>query len=116
MFFILAIIFVLRNKLNLAGTLTSASLPCLIILTSVSCIISQVFTTYNKNNVIVIEKSLELRSLPALNSGRVIAVIPGGNAGKVIEYRDNYARIQVNGQDGWTPKKNIESIFPGSIF
>lgn len=116
MFFILCVIFVLRTKLGLTGTLTACALPCLIILTSIACIISQVNTTYNSNKVIVVDKTLELKSLPATTSGRIIAQIPGGNTAKVIEYRDNWARIEVNGQDGWTKKSAIQPIFPSKIF
>ena len=116
MFLVLCIIFVLRTKLGLTGTLTALALPCFIILTSLACIISQVNTSYNPNKVIVVEKTLELKTLPATSSGRVIAQIPGGNIAKVIEYKDNWARIEVNGQDGWAKRSAIEPIFPGKIF
>jgi hypothetical protein len=116
MFFVLCLIFVLRTKLGLTGSLTALALPCFIILTSIACIISQVNSSYNPNRVLVIEKSLELKTLPATSSGRVIAQIPGGNTAKVIEYKDNWARIEVNGQDGWAKRSAIEPIFPGKIF
>ena len=70
---------------------------------------------YNPACAIVVSKEIKLRNLP-VSGGKVEVTLPGGASAKIVESRDGWSRIKINGQDGWVESKDIESVFPGGIW
>lgn len=76
---------------------------------------SQSLGPYNTKAAIITAKQAELRTLPTTGSSRVSATIPGGSAAWILDRRDNWVRIEVNGQDGWVQADRIKTVFPEGI-
>lgn len=70
---------------------------------------------YDPACAVVVAKEIKLRNLPVL-SGKVEVTLPGGGSAEIVESRDGWSRIKINGQDGWVESKSIESVFPGGIW
>jgi uncharacterized protein YgiM (DUF1202 family) len=75
---------------------------------------AQMSGPYNRENAVVTAKAIKLRSLPA-SGGKVEATLPGGSSAQIVESRDGWTRIKVNGQDGWVEAKLVEPVFPGGL-
>ncbi|MBR1952295.1 MAG: hypothetical protein IKA32_06945, partial [Lentisphaeria bacterium] len=70
---------------------------------------------YDPACAVVVAKEIKLRNLP-VSGGRIEVVLPGGTSAKIVESRDGWSRIKINGQDGWVESKDIKSVFPGGIW
>ena len=70
---------------------------------------------YDPACAVVVAKEIKLRNLP-VSGGRTEVTLPGGASAIIIESRDGWSRIKINGQDGWVESKDIESVFPGGIW
>lgn len=70
---------------------------------------------YDPACAVVVSREIKLRSLPVAGS-KVEVVLPGGASAKIVESKDGWSRIKINGLDGWVESKDIESIFPGGIW
>ena len=81
----------------------------------IAAAVSQNAGLYSRHNAIVISRGIKLRSFPA-ESGKVEATLPGGGSAWIVETRDHWSRIRINGQDGWVKSEDIRQVFPeGSL-
>ena len=76
---------------------------------------SQMAGPYSRGNAVVVAKSLKLRRLPVAG-GKVETTLPGGGSARVIESRDGWSRIKINGRDGWAESSQIETVFPEGLW
>ena len=75
----------------------------------------QMGSTYSQDKLILVGKTVEIRSLPVENSGSVLKKIaPGGNA-VLIEKRGSWLRIICDGVEGWIPEAQAVQVFPYGI-
>ena len=66
-------------------------------------------------NLFVVSREIKLRNLP-VSSGKVEVTLPGGGSAFIVESRDGWSRIKINGRDGWVESGDIEPVFPGGVW
>lgn len=72
---------------------------------------AQYHSTFSPRRMIVTEKSAQLRTLPGRIAGEAEASLTGGSEGEVIEYDNSgYARVRVNGREGWLPVASFKTL------
>ena len=115
-FLVLCIGFGLRHTLRKSTVWTLEGITGLVLVLALAAAISQASGPYNERNVIVTGSAVELRTLPASGTGRIEATIPGGSTGTIVDRRDQWVRLQINGRDGWVPADRVQPLFPGGVF
>ena len=76
---------------------------------------NQMENSYSPDRLILVGKTVEIRSLPVENSGTVLKkVAPGGNA-ILIEKRGSWLRIVCDDTEGWIPETQAVQVFPYGI-
>lgn len=114
-FFILCLIVVLRKYGSSALRWSSAAAVLFIMVLVLLAALGQMDSTYSPDKLILVGKTVELRSLPVENSGSVLKKIaPGGNA-VLIEKRGSWLRIICDGVEGWIPEAQAAQVFPYGI-
>ena len=86
----------------------------LVILFAVAGVTSEK-SLYDPAHAVVVSKNVKLRTLPVAGA-KVEATFPGGESVLIVESRDGWSRIKINGRDGWCESKDIESVFPGGVW
>ena len=102
-----------RESSNLRYWVSGIALAAVILFAAAG--ISLANDLYDPACAVVISKEIKLRNLP-VSGGKVEVTLPGGASAKIVESRDGWSRIKINGQDGWVESKDIESVFPGGIW
>ena len=112
---ILLVLAGLKGKRPSAAWYWSAGTAAVLMMIFISAAAFQMAGPYSKRNAVVIVKTLKIRSLPVA-SGKVEASVAGGGTATVIEKRDDWSRILINGRDGWVRSEDIETVFPGGLW
>ena len=76
---------------------------------------SQMAGPYSRDRAVVVAGELKLRTLPAA-AGKVETTLPGGGTAQIVDARDGWSRIKINGRDGWVESFRIERIFPEGLW
>ncbi len=105
-----------RRRLPATAFRTVAVIAGAVILLAATAAVSQCTTRYSSANAIITGKDLPLRSLPTAASGKIEVTVPGGSSGRILDTRDGWVRIEVNGRDGWVPSDRIKIILPEGLF
>jgi hypothetical protein len=80
-------------------------------------LLAAVFQTagpYSRKNAIVTAASLKLHPLP-VDSSKAEVTLPGGGSAEIVEVREPWVRIRINGRDGWCRTGDIEPVFPEGV-
>ena len=100
-----------RRKIS-GGFFYSSSV--LLLFLSVLCLVSsfaQCRTTFSPRRIIITASSVQLRSLPGKAAGEAGTTLPGGSEGEVVSKdNSNFARIRVNGREGWVPVTSFKYL------
>ena len=114
-FFILCLIVVLRKYGSSALRWSSAAVVLFAMVLALLAGWGQMGSTYSQDKLILVGKTVEIRSLPVENSGSVLKKIaPGGNA-VLVEKRGSWLRIICDGVEGWIPETQAVQVFPYGI-
>lgn len=115
-FFILCIIISLRGRGGSTWRWSMAAVLLFAVVLSLLAAAGQAETSYSPDKLILIGKTVEIRSLPVENSGSVLKkIVPGVNA-VLIEKRGSWLRILCDNTDGWIPETQAMQVFPYGIF
>ena len=69
-------------------------------------------TTYAPERVMVTASSAPLRTLPGKSTGAVDTTLTGGSEGVLVEKDPSgFARVRINGREGWVALSDIKSLF-----
>ena len=114
-FFILCLIVVLRKYGSSALRWSSAAVILFVMVLALLAAWNQMENSYSPDRLILVGKTVEIRSLPVENSGTVLKkVAPGGNA-ILIEKRGSWLRIVCDDTEGWIPETQAVQVFPYGI-
>ena len=73
---------------------------------------TQLQSTYAKDRVMVTAANAPLRTLPGKNTGSVDTTLPGGSEGVLVaKDPSGFARVRINGREGWVALSDIKSLF-----
>ena len=72
-------------------------------------------SSYSPELLLVTGKTVELRSLPAENSGSVITTVNGGTSLELLDERNSWMRVRLDEYDGWIKSGQVRRIFPYGI-
>ena len=69
-------------------------------------------SSYAKERVMVTASSAPLRTLPGKSAGVVDTTLTGGSEGVLVEKDPSgFARVRINGREGWVALSDIKSLF-----
>ena len=105
-----------RNHLSKGTFRTTATVAACVLLLALAAAFSQMRGPYSSTRAVVIGKDLSLRSLPTAASGKIEVTVPGGSSARILDTRDGWVRVEVNGRDGWAPSDRVKSIIPEGLF
>ena len=114
-FFLLCLLALLRGR---GGRLWRWSAAAVILFVSVLFVLAaleQCGSSYSPDRVVITAKTLEIRSLPAENSGNALSTVNGGEYAVILEERHNWLRISCNGSEGWIKSDQAKRIFPYGV-
>ncbi len=105
-----------RRRLGAAIFWTVEGIAAAVLLLSVTAAGFQMAGPYRPSRAVVVARQINLRTLPSLTVGKTEVVIPGGGDAEILEERDGYARILVNGRDGWVKADQVRPLLPAGLF
>ncbi len=110
---ILWLVWSFRRKLSGGVFYTVISfLVCFCLLCFISCF-AQKRSTFSPRRLIITAASVPLHTLPGREQEAAEAVLTGGSEGELIQYDNSgFARIRVNGREGWVPVTSFKTL-PG---
>jgi len=80
------------------------------LLCCISCF-AQKRSTFSPRRLIITANSVPLHSLPGREQGAPEAVLTGGSEGELIQYDNSgFARIRINGREGWVPTGTFKPL------
>ena len=92
----------------------AAGVCAALLLLFIAAAVSQMAGPYSRDKAVVVARELKLRTLPV--SGKVETTLPGGGTAQIVDSRDGWSRIKINGRDGWAESASIERIFPEGLW
>ncbi|MBR7107334.1 MAG: BatD family protein [Lentisphaeria bacterium] len=114
-FFLLCVLFVLRGYRARMLRWCAAAVVLFLTVLALLAALEQCDSTYSSERLLVTGKSVELRSLPAENSGSVITVVNGGTQLHLLEDRNSWLRVTAGKDVGWIKTGQARRIFPYGI-
>ena len=93
----------------------AAGVCAALLLLAVVSAVSQMAGPYSRDRAVVVARELQLRTLPVA-AGKVETTLPGGGTAQIVDSRDGWSRIKINGRDGWVESARIERIFPEGLW
>ncbi len=100
---------VLSYRRRLPDTVRWSTLCVLGILAvlAVTAGVSQMRSSYQENQALVVVKNAELYSFPGRHNGRKVGSLPGGTPVEILEMRQEYIHIAGKDLEGWVPSSAI---------
>lgn len=114
-FFLLCILLILRGRGARIWRWSIAALVLFLTVLSLLAALEQRDSSYSPELLLVTGKTVELRSLPAENSGSVITTVNGGTSLKLLDERNSWMRVRLDEYDGWIKSGQVRRIFPYGI-
>lgn len=105
-----------RNHFSKTTLRTVETVAACVLLLALAAAFSQMRGPYSSTRAVVTGKDLSLRSLPTGASGKIEVTVPGGSSARILDTRDGWVRVEVNGRDGWAPSDRVKSIIPEGLF
>ena len=111
------VLWAFRRKTGTAAALSCGTAAGVLMVLFLFCAFMQMKTVYAPDRIIVTASKVQLRTLPGINSGSVDCTLSGGCEGKLLSQENpNFARVRINGREGWLPVKSFKRSFPGTLF
>ena len=114
-FFLLCVLLILRGRGARLWRWSIAAAVLFLTVLSLLAALEQCDSIYSQEQLLVTGKTVELRSLPAENSGSVITTVTGGTPLKLLDERNSWLRVNSGEHDGWIKSGQARRIFPYGI-
>ena len=114
-FFILCLIVVLRKYGSSALRWSCAAVVLFAMVLALLAAWNQMENSYSPDRIILVGKTVEIRSLPVENSGDVLKKVASGGSAVLIEKRGSWLRIVCDDTEGWIHETQAVQVFPYGI-